>query len=122
MVVQGRDPAPESAFDRHQDDAYFGPATLSVRGEAVEVEVAMRGRFESIDGRYRWYGRVWPSERLAQLVGEGTDKVVCRVRTPLGEAEGTVGDVDFWGRYRLYGRSRPPFHIPSSVEELERSK
>ena len=39
--------------------------------------------------------------------------------TPEGRAECVVGDPDFWGRYRISGKSTPPYHLPTTLEEVE---
>jgi hypothetical protein len=91
---------------RHEPhEHYEGPATI-VAGEArVEVEADLRGRFEPIDGRFHWYGRLSASPALDEL-GSGA---TVSVTTEHGSAEGRLSDVDPWGRLRLTGLGRPPF-------------
>lgn len=97
------------------DEGYDGPAELLLGdGEAartVSVDVTLRGRFQPIDGRYRWYGRVAHHDRLAGLASPGASVVL---RTPDGEARAKLSDPDPWGRYRVSGTGRPPFALPSS--------
>lgn len=96
------------------EDGYTGEATLTVDGTSLTVEVTLRGNFEPVDGRYHWYGRIQPHPELA--VGARKSEAV--LRTPLGEAVGTLSDQDTWGRYRITGTSRPPFRIPVSLTDL----
>ena len=37
---------------------YAGPATIAAEDVRIEVEADLRGRFEPIDGRFHWYGRL----------------------------------------------------------------
>lgn len=97
----------------HEEDGYTGPATMVVADTEVPVEVQLRGMFQPIDGYYRWYGRVRPNDRLRELAG--TKKTGVLVRTPVGEADGELSDVDPWDRYRITGSSTPPFPVPSSM-------
>lgn len=96
-----------SAFDELSPPDFTGPATVVVDDAEFSVTVELRGVVQPIDGIYRWYGRVAPSPELDAAVGTGNRPV--RVRTAVGEAEAVIGDKDFWNRYRLTGRSRPPF-------------
>jgi len=84
---------------------YAGPATLVAGDVRVEVEADLRGRFEPIDGRFHWYGRLAASAALDGL-GSGT---TVSVTTEHGSAEGRLSDLDPWGRFRLTGLGRPPF-------------
>ena len=92
-----------------QDEGYQGPATLAVGGAEVDVEVTLRGQFQPIDGRYRWYGRLALNDEL-NAIAQGK-KVSAVLRTPSGEAAGEVSDPDTWGRYRIMGAGPPPFPI-----------
>ena len=96
-----------SAFDDVSPPDFAGPATVVVDDAEFPVTVELRGIVQPIDGIYRWYGRVAPSSDLDAAVGIRNRPV--RVRTDVGEAEAVIGDRDFWSRYRLTGRSRPPF-------------
>lgn len=86
-------------------EEYAGPATLVAGDVTVELEARLRGRFDPIDGRFHWYGRLAASPALAEL-GSGTTLVVT---TEHGSAEGRISDVDPWGRFRVTGLGRPPF-------------
>jgi hypothetical protein len=91
------------------EDGYTGEATLTLDGAVLSVEVVLRGNFEPVDGRYHWYGRVKPHPELSPEA---------LLRTPFGEAKGTLSDPDTWGRYRITGTSRPPFEVPVSLADL----
>ena len=96
------------------EDGYTGPATLTLDGASLTVEVVLRGNFEPVDGRYHWYGRVQAHPDLS--VGARKPGVV--LTTPHGEAAGTLSDPDPWGRYRVSGTSRPPFDVPVTLADL----
>ncbi|HEX3780910.1 MAG TPA: DUF4873 domain-containing protein [Pseudonocardiaceae bacterium] len=99
------------------EDGYRGPATLLVDERELAVEVDLRGHFQPIDGRYRWYGRVLANTELSALVGGKKRSAV--LRTPDGEAAGELSDPDPWQRYRITGASTPPFRVPTTLAELE---
>jgi hypothetical protein len=101
----------------HDEDGYTGTATLVVEGTELEVEVQLRGHFQPIDGYYRWYGRIAANDHLTELAGGR--KKPAQIRTPDGSAHGEISDPDPWNRYRITGRSTPPFHVPTTLEELE---
>lgn len=103
----------------HGEDGYDGPATLVVESTELAVTVALSGHFEPIDGKYHWYGRIQRSEELTSLLGARKGKAV--LRTPLGEAGGQLTDPDPWGRYRISGTTRPPFAVPTTLDEVEPS-
>lgn len=100
----------------HDDEGYTGPATVLLGDAAVAVTVTLRGHFQPIDGYFHWYGRVDRNDELSALAGDRKRTVV--LRTPQGEATGDLADPDPWGRLRVTGISRPPFHVPTSLEEL----
>ena len=104
-----------SEFD--DEDGYTGPATLILDEREVPVEVELRGHFQPIDGRYRWYGRVRPNAELSELLGGR--KRAAQLRTPHGQAQGELSDPDPWDRYRIMGASTPPFAVPTTLAELE---
>ena len=89
----------------HDAEQYDGSARiLGDPGEAT-VTVRLRGAFQPIDGRYHWYGRVWP-DALLEAMGAGS---TVTIRTTTGEASGRISDPDPWGRFRIAGTGRPPF-------------
>jgi hypothetical protein len=93
------------------DDGYEGQAWLTVGGERLEVRVELRGRFEPIDGRYRWYGRIARDERLAGLISGGRAAGV--IETEHGASTCELAEPDLWDRYRVTGYSTPPFPAAS---------
>ena len=78
----------------------MGPATI----DRTEVEVALKGYFEAIDGRFHWYGRVSATETLTARSGDDV-----ALATPHGSARGKLSDPDPWGRFRITGTGTPPF-------------
>jgi hypothetical protein len=105
--------------DDHED-GYTGPATLILDGDdgrELAVEVALRGHFQPIDGRYHWYGRITANAELAEAAGGR--KRTASLRTPTGAATGEVSDPDPWGRYRISGTSKPPFPVPTTLAEID---
>jgi hypothetical protein len=83
-------------------EQYDGPARVGDR----TVQLLLRGRFEPIDGRFHWWGRVAADEQLEVEHPSGTTVTVV---TPHGEAQGRLSDIDPWGRFRISGTGRPPF-------------
>jgi hypothetical protein len=86
-------------------EEYRGPAVLSTDDLRIEVEADLRGRFEPIDGRFHWYGRLAATPELEQI-GPGS---TVTLTTEHGAAQARLSDVDPWGRPRLSGTGRPPF-------------
>ncbi|MGH3662241.1 MAG: DUF4873 domain-containing protein [Micromonosporaceae bacterium] len=97
-----------------QDD-YQGDATLLVADTEIQLEVTLRGFFQPIDGRFHWYGRLTPDERLEQIAQGGKRAVLLRTRHREVEAE--VSDPDPWGRYRIMGVGTPPYPAPETPLE-----
>ncbi|MGA9871981.1 MAG: DUF4873 domain-containing protein [Rhodococcus sp. (in: high G+C Gram-positive bacteria)] len=103
---------------------FRGAATLTFDKPvaAFSVDIDLRGHSQPIDGRYRWYGRVRPHEALREFMeSTGGRNTSGTLRTEAGEAAVVVGDVDFWGRYRLQGTGMPPYPVepedePGSLE------
>ncbi len=91
------------------EEGYTGKADLVFENAEVPVEVELRGFFQPIDGRYHWYGRVAANEQVSTLVEAGARTAV--LRTPTGEAHGSLTDPDPWHRYRVSGTSTPPFRV-----------
>jgi hypothetical protein len=91
--------------DEH-DEGYTGPAVLTVDGRELPVQVQLDARHEPYDGRVHWFGRA----RMESDSGE-VPRGRIELRTDGGRAEGTIGDVDPWGRYRVSGVGAPPFRV-----------
>jgi len=102
----------------HDDSDYIGPATVIIRGTQIEVEVEIRGYREPVDGVFRWIGRIRPDDQLASIVGD-MQRMPAVIRTAHGSRDAYVGDPDLWGRYRIIGKSTPPFHVPTELSEVE---
>ncbi|MFD4365995.1 DUF4873 domain-containing protein [Rhodococcus sp. NPDC058521] len=94
----------------HHEGGYKGTATIEFDCFTTEVEIVLHGHPEPIDGVYRWYGRAAKSARLSEHL-KGA-KAAAKIHTPSGSAPATVGDPDVWDRYRIFGRSRPPYRLP----------
>jgi hypothetical protein len=99
------------------DDGYDGSAELLAGDAAVAVEVTLRGHFDPISGRYRWYGRVAGSPQVAEFVASGKRTVV--LRTPHAAVETALSDVDPWGRPRVEGFGAAPFPVLTSVPDTD---
>ena len=96
-------------MSEHDEDGYTGEATLIFGTDEVAVEVELRGYFQPIDGRYHWYGRIKQNDEVTTRVEAGARSAL--LRTPTGQAEGTLTDPDPWSRYRIGGISTPPYKI-----------
>lgn len=105
------------------DEGYDGPAVIRPTSRSardtdptpdpatpgpIEVEARLRGHFEPIDGRFHWWGRLQPDERLSTSYRPG-DTIA--LATPHGEVTARLSDVDPWGRFRVTGTGRPPFPV-----------
>lgn len=99
------------------DDGYDGPAELVTPEQTVDVRVTLRGQFDPISGKYHWYGRVAADPAVATLVAANPKQVV--LRTPHGEVETALRDVDPWGRPRVEGFGGAPFPVLTSAPDLE---
>jgi hypothetical protein len=99
--------------DHADEDGYDGPAELIDGNETVAVTVSLRGHFDPISGAYRWYGRVGASPDVARLVDAGSRHI--RLRTPHGEVETALSDVDPWGRPRVEGFGAAPFEVVTEL-------
>ncbi|GAA0538170.1 DUF4873 domain-containing protein [Saccharopolyspora subtropica] len=97
----------------HDEDDYRGPATMRAGDREIAVRVVLRGHFQPIDGRFHWYGRVAAHESVDELAARHRQDVL--LRTPDGEAVGTLSDPDPWGRYRITGTGHPPFPVPTAL-------
>ena len=95
------------------EDGYTGPAELISEGRSVAAQVRLAGHFDPISGRYSWYGRVSASPEVSELVATGRRPVL--LRTPQGEAETRLSDVDPWGRPRVDGFGAAPFTVTTTL-------
>lgn len=101
--------------DFDEEDGYRGAAVLEAGGLRREVRVELRGRFQPIDGRYHWYGRIAADPELAEALRGG--RVRGTLTTPHGGVPAEVGDPDPWGRYRVEGTSTPPFRTLFAADQ-----
>ena len=98
-----------------EDDGYAGPAELITADSAIAVEVTLAGHFDPISGQYSWYGRVAASSAVAALIEGGARTVV--LRTPHGDVETALADVDPWGRPRVEGFGAAPFPVADQLPD-----
>jgi hypothetical protein len=91
------------------EDGYSGPARLTIGEAAFEVQVELRGRFEPIDGRYHWYGRIARNDPLAERLRGA--KALGLLQTDQGSGRCEIAEPDTWRRYRITGYSTPPFRL-----------
>ncbi|MCZ7437851.1 DUF4873 domain-containing protein [Micromonospora sp. WMMC241] len=80
-----------------------GPA--EVAGTPVRLHAA--GRWEPVDGRYHWAGRIEPEPRVARLLRAGRRDVEVRIGDRVAPARLT--EVDPWGGVRITGVGPPPW-------------
>lgn len=95
------------------EDGYDGPAELLDGDAVVPVTVKLAGHFDPISGKYSWYGRVAASPAVDALLAAGARRV--RLRTPHGEVETALSDVDPWGRPRVEGFGQAPFEVLTTL-------
>ncbi len=94
-------------------DGYRGAARLRVGPERFDVQVELRGFFQPIDGRSSWYGRIAADDRLGRaLAGQRAAGVL---ETGQGASPCELSEPDEWGRYRVTGRSAPPFGVAAAA-------
>jgi len=84
-------------------DGYTGPAQLRLGEASFEVVADLRGRFEPIDGRYHWHGRLARNDGLTSALALGRGTAV--LSTPEGSAVCNLSDPDPWHRFRVTGTS-----------------
>ncbi|MEV4656961.1 DUF4873 domain-containing protein [Micromonospora sp. NPDC049301] len=89
--------------------SYHGAA--SVAGTAVRVHLS--GRWEPVDGRYHWAGRIEPDPQVARLLRSGQRDVELRIADRTRPAR--LAEVDPWGGVRITGVGDPPW--PEPLEE-----
>jgi hypothetical protein len=73
----------------------------------TEVGLHVDGRWEPVDGRYHWAGRIEPEPEIVRLLRSGRRDVEVRVgdRT----VQGRLAEVDPWGGVRVTGIGEPPW-------------
>jgi hypothetical protein len=85
---------------------FTGTAVLLVGEDALAVQVTLSVRFEPVDGRYHWGGRIAPAPEVAALVRGGVRACSLRVDSA---APARLGELDPWGGVRVTGVGPPPF-------------
>ncbi|MEU7851460.1 DUF4873 domain-containing protein [Micromonospora parva] len=83
--------------------SYHGPAGV----EGTSVEVHLSGRWEPVDGRFHWGGRIEPAPPVAHLLRSGRRDVEVRIADRVRPAR--LAEVDPWGGVRITGVGDPPW-------------
>jgi hypothetical protein len=99
------------------EDGYTGPAVLTVDGESIDIVVQLYGRFQPLDGRYHWYGRLAGDAAVSHRIGSQARTIALSIGESTVSAQ--VGDPDLWGRYRIEGMGLPPFRIALELTDVE---
>lgn len=97
----------------HDDEFYDGPASLTISGEAQEVNVRLTGQLDPIDGKYHWQGTVLTASSPEKLAGGLPVTVTIGTRT----TDGRLAEQTPWGSYSIVGVGMPPFDIEDDVDE-----
>ena len=106
------------AHSPHESSDFIGPATIIVRGTEIPAQVEIKGYREPIDGIYRWIGRIEPNDALTEILA-GEQRTKATIRTAHSARPAYLGDPDPWNRYRIIGKSTPPYHVPTELSEVE---
>jgi hypothetical protein len=100
------------------DDGYQGDALLVTADHEIAVVAALRGFFQSVDGRYRWHGRLAAPadtpDALDVLAGARHQAVLV---TPDGMSRCDIYEQDLWGRFKVSGVGRPPFAVDTTLPD-----
>ncbi len=99
-------------------EEYQGPATIRGVADTAEVELRLGGRFEPVDGRYHWGGRVGPDERVVGWVRTGQRAVTVQIGDRAAVAA-RLGELDPWGGVRVTGTGPPPWSMEYTVDSVE---
>jgi Domain of unknown function (DUF4873) len=83
--------------------SYEGPALVG----DLPVTVHLSGRWEPVDGRYHWGGRIEPLDEVARLVRVGRREVSLRIGDRAADAR--LAEVDPWGGVRVTGIGAAPW-------------
>jgi Domain of unknown function (DUF4873) len=95
------------------EDEYAGPAVIEVGERRMPVRVTLSGRFEPVDGRYHWGGRLAPDGDIADLLRSGQRAVTVQIGHRIA-VQARLAEIDPWGGIRVTGVSRPPWATPSA--------
>ncbi|RJQ74536.1 DUF4873 domain-containing protein [Pseudonocardiaceae bacterium YIM PH 21723] len=98
-------------YELEPDEDHRGAAVItSPDGADIDVDVRLRGHMETIDGTYRWYGRVQAHPDVVALHSSGKTQVLVRV----GDGEpvpARLAEQDPWGNTRITGTGLPPYPL-----------
>ncbi|MEW1588081.1 DUF4873 domain-containing protein [Micromonospora vinacea] len=95
--------------------SYHGPADV----EGTPVRAHLSGRWEPVDGRFHWGGRIEPEPRVADLLRSGRRDVALRIAGRVRAAR--LAEIDPWGGVRITGVGDapwPPVADPTSTPWL----
>jgi hypothetical protein len=81
----------------------------------LPVNVHLSGRWEPVDGRYHWAGRIEPFAEVADLVRKGRRQVSLRIGERAVDAR--LAEVDPWGGVRVTGIGAPPWSSDTDEDE-----
>jgi hypothetical protein len=87
---------------------YEGAGVVRLGDEAHAVRVSIAGRFEPVDGRYHWQGRIAPDPAIERLARGRDRDVVLELATGVPRPA-RLAEVDPWGGVRVEGIGRPPW-------------
>ena len=89
-------------------DSFRGVATVRLGDRPFSLTLRLSGRFEPVDGRYRWAGRAEPDDEFLAAFRSGIRDATVLI------SEGTavparLGEPDPWGGLRVSGVGTPPW-------------
>jgi hypothetical protein len=87
-------------------------ATLWHGDRAYPVELRLSGRFEPVDGRFHWGGRMTAGPEVAALLRSGRRDVVIGGTAGAPDVRARLVELDPWGGIRVTGVGHPPFPLP----------
>lgn len=90
--------------------SYHGPASIS----GTPVRAHLSGRWEPVDGRFHWGGRIEPDPTVARLLRSGRRDVELRIADRARPAR--LAEVDPWGGVRITGVGDPPWPSPAGPD------
>lgn len=92
------------------EEGYHGIVELFAADAVHPVTVRLSGRFEPIDGRFHWGGRICPHPEVVALLRTGQRSV--RLRAAGAEpVPGRLTELDPWGGVRVVGLGPPPYPV-----------
>jgi hypothetical protein len=79
------------------------------------VTIHLSGRWEPVDGRFHWGGRIEAEPSVAQLVRSGWRDVLLSIADR--SAAVRLAEVDPWGGVRVTGVGEPPWPPNDPLED-----